>query len=80
MYMRAQELLYVHLDSGIPILGTSNLGAKTGKPGEFFFVKVSIDILFKYFSFLAYKRKVQLLYEMLGTLIEALKTFTVRQS
>ena len=57
-----------------------NLGAKTGKAGEFFFVKVSIDISFKYFSFLAYKRKVQLLYEMLGTLIEALTTFTVRQS
>ena len=44
-----------------------------------FFVKVNIDILCNCFSFLVYQRSVQLLYEMLDTLIEALAAFTVRQ-
>ena len=35
-------------------------------------VKVNIGILCEYFSFLAYQRSVQLLYETLNTLIEAL--------
>ena len=39
-----------------------------------------MDISCKYFSFLAYQRSVQLLYETLDTLIEALTAFTVRQS
>ena len=51
---------------------------KTVKPGNFFFMKVNIDILLKYFSFSAYKRSVQLLYETLDILIEALTVFTVR--
>ena len=43
-------------------------------------MKVNIDISFKYFSFLAYQRSVQFLYEMLDTLMEALIVFTDRQS
>ena len=43
------------------------------------FVKISIDISRKYFSFLASQRSVLLFYETLDTLIEALKAFTVRQ-
>ena len=35
-------------------------------------MKVNIDISCKYFSFLAYQRSVQLSYETLGILIEAL--------
>ena len=34
----------------------------------------------EYFSFLAYQRSEQLLYEMLDTLIEPLAAFTVKQS
>ena len=43
-------------------------------------MKVSIDIFGKYFSFIAYQRSVQLLYETLGTLIKALAPFTVSLS
>ena len=39
-----------------------------------------MGILNKHFSFSAYQRSVQLLYETLDTLIEALTAFTVRQS
>ena len=52
---------------------------KLGKPGEKIFVKVNryfVQIL----SFLAYQRSVQLIYETLDTLIEALTAFTVKQS
>ena len=52
---------------------------KLDKPGKNFFVKVK-GISCKYFSFLAYQRSLQLLYETLDTLIEALTAFTVRQS
>ena len=48
------------------------------KLGKKRFVKVNIDISCKYFSFLVYQRSVQLLYETIGTLIEALTAFTVR--
>ena len=51
------------------------LAPKLGKPGKKFFVKVNIDILHKYFSFLAYQRNVQFLHEMLDTLIAALTAF-----
>ena len=54
-------------------------GYKLVKPGNFF-VKVNMGILNKHFSFLAYQRSVQLLYETLDTLIAALTAFTVRQS
>ena len=50
---------------------------KLGETGEKI-VQVNIDIWCKYFSVL-YQRSVQLLYEMLETLIEALTAFTVRQ-
>ena len=53
---------------------------KLSKPWKKCFVKVNLDILCKYFSFLAYQRGVQLLYEKLDTLIEALTDFTVKQS
>ena len=53
---------------------------KLGKPEEKVFVNVNIDILCKCFSFLAYQRSMQLLYETLDTLIETLAAFTVRQS
>ena len=53
---------------------------KLNKPGKNFLVKVNIDISCKYFSFLAYQRTVQLLYEILDTLIADLTFFTVRQS
>ena len=43
-------------------------------------MKLNIDILWKYFTFLAYQRSVQLLYELLDTFIEALTAFTIRQS
>ena len=43
-------------------------------------MKVNMGILNKHFSFLAYQRSVQLLYETLDTLIAALTAFTVRQS
>ena len=56
------------------------LAPKLGKPGKKKFAKVNIDILCKYFSFLAYQRSVQLLYETLDKLIEALTAFTIRQS
>ena len=55
------------------------LPPKLGKSGKKNFVKVNIDISCKYSSFLAYRRRVQLLYEMLDTLIEALAAFTMRQ-
>ena len=42
-------------------------------------VKVNKDIWCKYFSVLAYQRSVQLLYETVDILIEALTAFTVRQ-
>ena len=42
-------------------------------------MKVKMDILWKYFSFLAYQRSVQLLYDTLDTLIVALTAFTVKQ-
>ena len=45
--------------------------SKLGKLGKKYFVKVNIDNSGKYFSFLAYQRSVQLLYETLDTLIEA---------
>ena len=38
-----------------------------------------VDISSKYFSFLAYQRSVQLLYETVTILIEALTAFTVKQ-
>ena len=41
-------------------------------------MKVNIDILCKYFSFLTYQRSVQLLYETLDILIEVLTAFTVQ--
>ena len=50
---------------------------KSGKSGEKI-VKVKIDV--SCIFFLAYKRSVQLFYETLYTLIEALTAFTVRQS
>ena len=55
------------------------LTPKLGKPGEKRFVKVSIDISCKYLSILAYQRSVQLFYERLDKLMEALAAFTVRQ-
>ena len=42
-------------------------------------MKVKMDILWKYFSFLAYQRSVQLLYDTLDTLIVDLTAFTVKQ-
>ena len=53
---------------------------KLSKPWKKCFVKVNLDILCKYFPFLAYQRGAQLLYETLDTLIEALTDFTVKQS
>ena len=54
---------------------------KLGKTGKKVFCESKhMDISCKYFSFLAYQRSVQLLYETLDTLIEALTAFTVRQS
>ena len=55
------------------------LSPKLGEPGKRFFVKVNMDILCKYFSFLAYQRSVQLLYETLDTSIDALIAFAIRQ-
>ena len=48
------------------------LAPKLGKPGKNFFLEANMDTSRKYFSFLAYQRSVQLLYETLDTLIEAL--------
>ena len=53
---------------------------KSGKPMKKNFVKVHIDVLCKYSSFLAYQRSVQLLHETSDTFIEALTAFTMRQS
>ena len=53
---------------------------KLVKPGKNSYMKVNIDNSCKYFSFLAYQRTVQLLYETLDTSIEDLTAFTVRQS
>ena len=72
-------VFWVDLNSGIPILGISNLGIQLRQAwGKFF--RQSEHRYFVYFSFLAYQKSVQLLYETLNTLIEALATFTVRQS
>ena len=46
--------------------------------GKILFVELNIDISCKCFSFLAYQGSVQLIYETLGTLIEAETVFTVR--
>ena len=77
-----QGVFQVHLDSSIPILGTSNLGAQIRKACEKkkkkTFVKVNIDISCKHFSFLTYQRSAQFLHETLDTLIETLRTFTVK--
>ena len=43
-------------------------------------MKVNKDISRKYFSFLAYQRSLQFLYETLDTLIETLTAFTDRQT
>ena len=53
---------------------------KLGKPGKNSYMKVNIDNSCKYFSFVAYQRTVQLLYETLDTSIEDLTAFTVIQS
>ena len=63
------------MDSGIPILGTSNLEAQI----SYKYVK-GTDISCEYFPFLAYQRSVQLLHEKLDTFIEALTAFTIKQS
>ena len=72
---RSQGVFQVRLDSGIPILGTSNLAVQITLAWE----KVSIDISCIHFSFLGYKRSVQLLYETLDTLIVSL-SFVDRQT
>ena len=61
-------------------MSMSNLGAQIRSAwGKTFFVKVNINILCKKFSFLVDQRSVQLLYETLDTLIEALTACTVSQ-
>ena len=52
-----------HIDFGHILIWVPKLG----KPGKKFHVKVNIDILCKYFSFLAYQGSVQLLYEKSDT-------------
>ena len=47
--------------------------SKLCKPGKMF-----CENKLKYFSFLAYQRSLQILYEMLDMLIETLAAFTVR--
>ena len=58
------------LGQQIAVLGTSILGALR----MFFLLKANIDILCLDFSFLAYERSLQLLFETLDTSIEALIT------
>ena len=50
---------------------------KLGKPGGKTYIKANIFHINTFF--LANQQSVKLLYEMLGTLIEALTVFTVRQ-
>ena len=64
------------MDSGRPILGTSNWVPKLGMPGNFFLVGGNKHRYFAYLSFLAYQRNVKLFYGMLDTLIKALTSFT----
>ena len=69
-------VFWVRLNSGIYRFWAYLIWVSRGKK----FVKVNTDILCKYFSFLAYQKSVQLLYETFDTLIEAITAFIVRHS